>query len=151
MLIEIFCQKLVVSNVILTFLDYLKPNIFLVGQPWWPTWSATSFQNLWIYPWAIFCYLYHFFLYLPDTSFEILRGHGRYLIWGEVHYVTVYFITLCQETFSLQHLNKVLFRLNFCSFSLDNLLRGWSFFESLCGFTLITVTSIFNLLETKVY
>ena len=28
MLIEIFSQKLIVSNVILTFLDYLKHNIF---------------------------------------------------------------------------------------------------------------------------
>ena len=37
MLIETFCQKLTVSKVILAFLDYLKPNIFLVGQPWWPT------------------------------------------------------------------------------------------------------------------
>ena len=36
-LIEIFCQKLIVSNVILTFLDHLKPKIFFVGQPWWPT------------------------------------------------------------------------------------------------------------------
>ena len=28
MLIEIFCPKLLVSNVILTFLDHLKPKIF---------------------------------------------------------------------------------------------------------------------------
>ena len=35
MLIEIFCQKLIVSNVILAFLDHLKPKIFFVGQPWW--------------------------------------------------------------------------------------------------------------------
>ena len=34
MLIEIFCQKLIVSNVILAFLDHLKPKIFFVGQPW---------------------------------------------------------------------------------------------------------------------
>ena len=31
MLIEIFCQKLTVSNVILTFLYHLKPKIFFVG------------------------------------------------------------------------------------------------------------------------
>ena len=37
MLIEIFCQKLVVSNVILAFLDHLKPKILFVGQTWWPT------------------------------------------------------------------------------------------------------------------
>ena len=37
MLIEMFCQKLVVSNVILAFLNKLKPQIFFVGQPWWPT------------------------------------------------------------------------------------------------------------------
>ena len=34
-LIEIFRQE--VSNVIFTFLDHLKPNIFFVGQLWWPT------------------------------------------------------------------------------------------------------------------
>ena len=50
MLKEMFCQKLVVSNVILVFLDYLKPNIFFVGQPWWLTESATTFQNPWIRP-----------------------------------------------------------------------------------------------------
>ena len=37
MLIEIFCPKLIVSNVILAFLDHLKPKIFFVGQPWKPT------------------------------------------------------------------------------------------------------------------
>ena len=37
MLIEIFCQKVIVSDVILAFLDHLKPKIFFVGQPWWPT------------------------------------------------------------------------------------------------------------------
>ena len=37
MLIEIFCQKLIVSNVVLAFLDHLKPKILFVGQPWWPT------------------------------------------------------------------------------------------------------------------
>ena len=37
MLIEMFCQKLVVSNVILAFLNKLEPKIFFVGQPWWPT------------------------------------------------------------------------------------------------------------------
>ena len=50
MLIEIFCQKLLVSNVILAFLDYLKSKDFFVGQPWWTTLSATTFQNLWIRP-----------------------------------------------------------------------------------------------------
>ena len=50
MLIEIFCQKLIVSNVILAFLDHLKPKAFFVGQPWWPTLSTTPFQNLWIRP-----------------------------------------------------------------------------------------------------
>ena len=37
MLTEIFCQKLIVSNVILAFLDHLKRTIFFVGQSWWPT------------------------------------------------------------------------------------------------------------------
>ena len=32
-LIEIFCQKPIVSNVISTFLDHLKPKIFFAGQP----------------------------------------------------------------------------------------------------------------------
>ena len=49
-LIEIFCQKLIVFNIILVFLDYLKPKNFFVGPPWWPTYSATPFQNLWIRP-----------------------------------------------------------------------------------------------------
>ena len=49
MLMEMFCQKLIVSNVILAILDHLKPKIFFVGQPWWPTQSATPFQNLPVY------------------------------------------------------------------------------------------------------
>ena len=36
-LIEIFCQKPIVSNVILAFLDHLKPKIFFIGQSWWLT------------------------------------------------------------------------------------------------------------------
>ena len=48
-LIEIFCQKLIVSNVVLAFLDHLKAKIFF-GQPWWPRYSATPFQNIWIRP-----------------------------------------------------------------------------------------------------
>ena len=32
-LIEMFRQKRFVSDVILTFLDHLKPKIFFVGQP----------------------------------------------------------------------------------------------------------------------
>ena len=50
MLIEIFCQKPIVSNVILAFLDHLKTKIFFVSQPWWPTQSASPFRNLWIRP-----------------------------------------------------------------------------------------------------
>ena len=41
MLKEIFCQKLIVSNVILVFLDHLKRKIFFVGQPRWQTESAS--------------------------------------------------------------------------------------------------------------
>ena len=44
MLIEIFCQKLIVSKVILAFLEHLKPKILFVGQPWWPTYSAQLFK-----------------------------------------------------------------------------------------------------------
>ena len=36
-LIEMFRQKRLVSDVILTFLDHLKPKIFFVGQPLWLT------------------------------------------------------------------------------------------------------------------
>ena len=36
-LIELFYQTLIVSNVVLAFLDHLKPKIFFVSQPWWPT------------------------------------------------------------------------------------------------------------------
>ena len=35
-LIEIFCQKLLVSNVTLVFLDHLKPKISFAGQTWKP-------------------------------------------------------------------------------------------------------------------
>ena len=34
---EVFRQKLIVSNIILTVLDHLKSKIFFVIQPWWPT------------------------------------------------------------------------------------------------------------------
>ena len=37
MLTEIFCRKLTVSNVILAFLDHLKPKVFFVDQLRWPT------------------------------------------------------------------------------------------------------------------
>ena len=36
-LIEIFVQEVIASNVILAFLDHLKSKIFFVSQPWWPT------------------------------------------------------------------------------------------------------------------
>ena len=36
-LIEIFRQKVIVSNVILAFLGHLKPIIFCVGKAWWLT------------------------------------------------------------------------------------------------------------------
>ena len=52
MLIEIFCQKRIVSNVILAFLDHLRPKIFFVLQPWQAIQNATSFQNLWIRPFS---------------------------------------------------------------------------------------------------
>ena len=39
-LIEISCQKLIVSNVISASSDHLKPKIFFAGQPWWPIYSA---------------------------------------------------------------------------------------------------------------
>ena len=53
--------KTLVSNVILTFLDHLKPKIFFVSQPWGPTQSPPSpsfpshpFQNLWIHLWGLY-------------------------------------------------------------------------------------------------
>ena len=45
-LIEIFCPKFIVSNVILVFLNHPKPKIFFVGQLWWPTKRTSHFQNL---------------------------------------------------------------------------------------------------------
>ena len=36
---EVIRQK-IVSNIILAFLDHLKPRIFFVDQPWWPAESA---------------------------------------------------------------------------------------------------------------
>ena len=44
-LIEIFWQKLIVSNVISAFLDHLKHKFFFAGQPWWLTWSAPLFKK----------------------------------------------------------------------------------------------------------
>ena len=72
MLIEIFCQKLIVSNVILAFLDILKPNIFFVGQLWWPKYSANPFQNLWIRSWILKS---HFKLY-KTYAFPKVHLHG---------------------------------------------------------------------------
>ena len=42
-LIEVIRQK-IVSNVILAFLDYLKPRIFFAGQPWLPTETSFFFK-----------------------------------------------------------------------------------------------------------
>ena len=50
MMIEMFNQKLMVSNIIWAFIDHLKPKLFFVRQPWWPTYTATPFQNLSIRP-----------------------------------------------------------------------------------------------------
>ena len=50
MLIEIFCRKLIVCNIILAFLDHLTPKVFFAGQPWRPIQNTISFQNLWIRP-----------------------------------------------------------------------------------------------------
>ena len=50
MLIEIFCQRLIVSNVIVAFVDHLKPKIFSIGNPWSLIQSTTTFVNLWIRP-----------------------------------------------------------------------------------------------------
>ena len=47
-----FSQKLIVSNVILAFLNHLKCEILFIDHPWRPTYSALPFQHLWIHPWA---------------------------------------------------------------------------------------------------
>ena len=47
---EVIRQE-IVSNIISAFLDHLKPRIFFVDQPWWPTESAPFFKNPWIRPW----------------------------------------------------------------------------------------------------
>ena len=50
---EILCQKIIVSNIILAFLDDLKPKMFFFMKPWWSTYSAASphhpFPNIWIH------------------------------------------------------------------------------------------------------
>ena len=50
-----FCQKLIVSNVILAILDNLKPKIFFVSQPWWPTFTAPSLFKIPPYLWNQRC------------------------------------------------------------------------------------------------
>ena len=44
LLIEMFGQKLIGSNVILLFLHYLKPKFFFVIQSWWPKYSILLFK-----------------------------------------------------------------------------------------------------------
>ena len=63
MLIEVIRQK-IVSNVILVFLYHLKPRIFFVGQPWWPTESVPLFQNIRIRPGMPISSLLKFFVFL---------------------------------------------------------------------------------------
>ena len=46
MLIEIINQKIIVSSVILAFLDHLKAKIFFVGQAQWPTQSHPFSKSL---------------------------------------------------------------------------------------------------------
>ena len=36
-LIKVFCKNRILSNVILAFLEHVKPKVFFVGQPWGPT------------------------------------------------------------------------------------------------------------------
>ena len=54
MLVEIFCQKRMVSDVISAFLDNLKPKMFFIGQPWWPTQEnineSLDMGNAWVFP-----------------------------------------------------------------------------------------------------
>ena len=69
MLIEILCQKLIASIIILAFLDHLKPKIFFVSQAWQPTQSDTPFQNLWIRPCS---------LSIVIRNGKILWKHGPY-------------------------------------------------------------------------
>ena len=70
MLIEVIRQK-IVSNVILAFLYHLKPRIFFVGQPWWPTESVPFFQNIWIRPGmpisSLLKLLFVFLLFIDQT------------------------------------------------------------------------------------
>ena len=57
-LIKVFCHKLIVSGVLLAFLDHVKAKIFFVIQPWWLIYSTPplSFENLWIRLCMIACY-----------------------------------------------------------------------------------------------
>ena len=49
-LIEILRQKFIVSNVILAFLDHLKPKIFFFQLTMMADIERPPFQNLWICP-----------------------------------------------------------------------------------------------------
>ena len=73
MLIEVIRQK-IVSKVILAFLDDLKPRIFFVGQPWWPTESGPFFKVSgsmleWLYLFYLNFLLYFLFVQIISTFF----------------------------------------------------------------------------------
>ena len=79
---EVLRQKKV-SNIILAFLDHLKPRMFFVDQPWWLTESIHFFKNLWIRPWnactsfrQIFCFA--FYLLIKPAALVLVQ-------WENVH------------------------------------------------------------------
>ena len=59
---EVIRQK-IVSNINLPFKNHLKPRIFFVDQPWWPTESAFFFKNLWIRRWNAYTSFPQFFCF----------------------------------------------------------------------------------------
>ena len=74
-LIEIFCQKLIVSNVISAFLDHLKPKIFFTGQPW------RLFKKVWIRPWT------SWFIYLLKSK--------SFFSSSTIHFVSLFKVSKC--------------------------------------------------------
>ena len=107
--IQIFCQKLIVSNVILAFLDHLKPKIFFVGQPWWPR-ERAFFKRSGSAPG------YNLqFSSVPDT-FIILRVDVIYLVY--INNICHYLITMQCLWYLFYHMTFIdlfIFKLFFLS------------------------------------
>ena len=110
-LIKVFCHKLIVSGVILAFLDHVKAKIFFVIQPWWLIYSTPppSFENLWIRLCMIACYSIFLSLitslisvcFVVIKSFffmkKLLKSRNDWLL---IYHLLLYFPMFC-KTFIL--------------------------------------------------